>query len=86
MQNSDQQYICNLENIIEDEKLEMFGSDELKVCLINQFEGLNLTFSDVVFQLLNFKDANEKHLKDQQIKKVQVSYSSIDFIPMMNKI
>jgi hypothetical protein len=48
----------------------MFGRDELKVCLINQFEGLNLTFSDVVFQLLNFKDANEKHLKDQQIKKV----------------
>jgi hypothetical protein len=48
----------------------MFGSDKLMVCLINQFEGLCLTFSDVVNQLLNFKDAKEKHLKDQQIKKV----------------
>jgi hypothetical protein len=42
----------------------MFGSDHLKVCLINQFEGLNLTNSDVLYQLLNFKNANEKHLKD----------------------
>ena len=43
----------------------MFGSDNLKVCLINEFEGLNLTYSDVVNQLINFIDStNERHLKD----------------------